>query len=178
MHVARTGQERNACKFCSKRERQTLFGDKSRNGGLILKRSWGHRLHGCGFIWLRIQRRAPLHTVMNLSDSHKAQNVLATVTKSKLFQDLYSSPYVFISLSVSTALRYRLGSGANKRRSRSVISRLLLAGVGRQTGSFHTSGHSVRSATVWWLDDWLQIMTRRMGNGDRAEGGLRLEQQK
>lgn len=178
MHVARTGRERNAYKFCCKHERKTLFGDKSRNGGVILKRSCGHILHGCGFIWLRIQWRDRLHTLMNVSDSHKAQNVLATVTKSKLFQDLYSSPCVFILLSVSTALRYRLGSGANKRRSHSVISRLLLAGVGRQTSSFHTSGHTVRSAAVWWLDDWLQIMTRRMGNGDRAEGGLCLEQQK
>ena len=98
MHVARTGQDRNAYKVCCKRVRKTLFGNKSRNGGVILKWSCGHRLHGCGFNWLRVQWRAALYTVMNLCDSHKAQNVLATVTKSKLFQDLYSSPYVFISL--------------------------------------------------------------------------------
>jgi hypothetical protein len=42
MHVARTGQERNAYKFCCKRERNTMHGDKSRNGGVILKRPCGH----------------------------------------------------------------------------------------------------------------------------------------
>ena len=36
MHVARMGQERNAYKFRCKREKKTLLGDKSRNGGVIL----------------------------------------------------------------------------------------------------------------------------------------------
>lgn len=99
MHVARMGKVRDVYKFQLQtwKENTNLRQEQRwRSNFKTVLRPQDTRMW-TGFIWLSVQWRASLHTLMSLSDSHKAQNV----PKSKLFQDMQTCtlPPMFLSRS-------------------------------------------------------------------------------